>query len=95
LDQYADGLSRATERLINESIDGAEVTFADDLNTLALDEMALENQIRSQRIIRDTFNKNAISMKKSVPPTKRTDVIGWSLDLMKDTFGPNKKGRDK
>ena len=43
-------LSRATKRFINESIDRAEIKFADGLNTLSLEETTMKNQVILQEI---------------------------------------------
>jgi hypothetical protein len=56
---------------------------------------AAADKVSVQEMIRAFFNKDAVSLKKSEDPSLQGEFIGWDIDLLAGTFGPNLKGRNK
>jgi hypothetical protein len=88
-------LSNAVCRRINKEIDGVMSVFVDDYIGFSTEKSANDGKRRTGQIISECVNPKARSESKSVEPTKWCDTLGWSVDLVNETFGPNQKGIDK
>jgi len=88
-------VSNAIRRAARKTTNGPIFVFVDDFGGCAKDSEALNDKIKTQTIIKNCINNEALALDKSVNPTKLTEIIGWKVNMLKEEFGPNEKACNK
>ena len=86
---------RALKRRISTLIDGVVEKYVDDFMGLSHHSTALSDQIISQKECDKLWGINSVSKKKTVSPTSRADILGWTVDLNTELVRPSDRGIDK
>ena len=69
--------------------------YCDDIMGFGLTTHRLQNKLTIQNFFRRYLGDSAINPDKSFLPSSSGELIGWFLDLNKETLRPNDKGIDK
>ena len=88
-------LSRAFQRKFRMELEIPLVLYVDDVIALALAERAVADQQYIVRECERAMGSKAMSFEKQVTPTLTTDVLGWRIDLVTESFRPCEKGTRK
>ncbi len=88
-------VSEAVNRKIDSVIEGVSTVYVDDFKGISEDKYAFSDHEIAKSIIKACINNDSLSSEKSCSPSKKAEIIGWNIDLMNGTFGPNEKGRNK
>ncbi len=88
-------VSEAVNRKIDSLIAGVSTVYVDDFKGCVEDRYAISDHNTARLIIKACIHETALSEEKSCPPSKKADIIGWSCDMLNETFGPNEKGINK
>jgi hypothetical protein len=85
-------IGNAMERKGQVLIDGTLDVYVDDFVGFAHWSVAAGAQLLIQQMIRRVLGDTAVNTDKSVPPTVSTDVLGWTVSLVTESFMPNVRG---
>mgnify|MGYP006950272510 CR=1 FL=1 len=91
-----DGVARPADYELKPQMVNAFIErYCDDYMGFGLGLTAAYNKKLIQDFYRRYMGEDAISIKKSVPPSSAGEFIGWWIDLSLGTIRPNDKGIDK
>jgi len=88
-------LSNAVNRAVLNSIKGVCKVYVDDFIGLAKDDVVIEDHNMAKTVIRNCINDHCLNETKRVDPVKVGEVLGWSINLIEETFCPSEKSRNK
>jgi len=89
---YAFGVfTRALDSIINQVIDGILKIYVDDLQGFAHQSVAAADQAKAQERLRAFFGPNAVAP-KSITPCKEADILGWRINLTRESIRPSDRG---
>ena len=93
---YAFGpFSRAFKRQCNKRISGCVEVYVDDFMGVSTRDRGFADQKIAQELIVEALGPSGINLSKSFPPSRVTDLIGWTIDIDAGTLRPNAKGIEK
>lgn len=81
--------TRSLRRVILTLILGCLAIYVDDLCGCSFVESAVRDQQIAQSVIVRAFGPGSVAVDKSCPPSLVGDIIGWHIDLVKETIRPN------
>jgi hypothetical protein len=85
----------ALERKGRLLFDGTLDVYVDDFVGFAHMSVAVSAQVLVQQLIRRALGDTAVNLAKSVSPTPASDVLGWTVSLLTESFWPNMRGCSK
>ena len=88
-------VGRAIRETASSSLTGCLHSYVDDYVGLSPVLTADQDQIKFQHVARAVLGDSALSSAKSVSPTTKTDIIGWSVDLDRELIRPGDRGIDQ
>ena len=83
--------TRLIQRALSSKIKGSLFMYVDDLVGLSHVDEALSDQLISQNFLLGLFGPKALASDNTTPTTA-VDVIGWRIDILKESIRPNDKG---
>ena len=83
--------TRLINQALTEKINGGLFMYVDDLVGCAHMSEASGDQLMAQDFLLNLFGRKALASDNTTP-TMTVDVIGWRIDLNKETIRPNDKG---
>jgi len=86
-------LMRALVNKIRESIGHQHVCmYVDDTIGVSRDqESGMRDQIIARNVMVDALGPDAVNKAKSTPPAKELDIVGWKIDLVRETMSLTEK----
>ena len=86
--------TRLIHQALSDKLDGGLFMYVDDLVGVSHINEADNDQLIAQNFLKGLFGDNALASDNTTP-TQAVDVIGWRVDLEKDSIRPNDKGLRK
>jgi len=85
-------LGKSMNLVLESRIEGIADAYVDDTIGCALDKDASSDQAIAQILFAEVLGESSTDEKKSTKPAKVADIIGWTVDFIKETLRPNDKG---
>ena len=82
--------SRAITRVLTRLCSGSVYVYVDDLIGFSHMSAAVEDQKIAQEVIIRTFGPNSLA-EKSLLPCQSGEILGWTVDLIRELIRPNDK----
>ena len=86
--------TRLINQALSDKIEGCLFMYVDDLVGVSHMNEADNDQLIAQNFLKGLFGENALASDNTTP-TQLVDVIGWRVDLNKESIRPNDKGLRK
>ena len=83
--------TRLINRALSDKLAGGLFMYVDDLVGVSYEAEADSDQLVAQEFLKGLFGQKALASDNTTP-TKAADVIGWRVDLVKESIRPNDKG---